>query len=153
DAPTPASGLGAMYTDEGSWFAGAFHQDYLADDRFRLLIVVGAGKVHLAYYGEGSGAGFADDPVTYALRSFVTRLDTRYRLPWTEHWYLGPSYFYGSGEVGFGMDVGSAELPDLRGRFQNAGLGLSLTYDTRDDSFYPTAGLLAELAWVDYRSA
>mgnify|MGYP003133653538 CR=1 FL=1 len=42
--PNPTSGLGAMYTDTNSWGVGAFHQDYLLDDRLRVTAAACAGK-------------------------------------------------------------------------------------------------------------
>jgi outer membrane protein assembly factor BamA len=147
DAPTPMSGLGAMYTDEQSWFAGAFHQDYLLNDTMRLLLVGGAGAVDLEYYGVGPDSEFADNPADYTLRSQIALVDTQYRLPWTDHWYLGPSYRFSNGQVDFDVPD-AAGLPDAA-TFQNAALGLALTYDSRSDTFYPTSGTYAELEWLD----
>ena len=51
------TGVGAMYTDNGSWAVGALQKAYLNNDKVRLTGVLGYADLNLKFYGVGSGAG------------------------------------------------------------------------------------------------
>ena len=51
------TGVGAMYTDNGSWAVGALQKAYLNDDKVRFTGVLGYADLNLKFYGVGSGAG------------------------------------------------------------------------------------------------
>ncbi len=140
DSPNATTGLGLMYTDTDSWFAGLFHKTYLYDDSLRLMAAAGKGSLQLKYFGSGGGGLLASNPVGYSLDADVGFARAQWRLPGTEHWFLGPAYVYGQGDVTLDFSSLVPTLPAVGKNILISGLGLTLTYDSRDNNYYPTRG-------------
>ena len=152
DAPGATSGLGALYTNTGSWFAGAFHQDSWDHDRYRFTGFLGAGELQLRYYGVGSDSPLASAPLDYALGVSVLFSELQVRLPATQHWYAGLRYVYMRSESVFDLATLNPGLPptEINIPLRSAGLGALLTYDSRDDNYYPTRGQYLQVGWTNY---
>lgn len=140
-SPNATSGLGVMYTDNDSWFAGLFHKTYLYDDRLRLMVAAGKGSLQLKYFGSGGGGVLAENPVGYSLDTNIGFARAQWRLPGTEHWFFGPAYTYGQGDVTLDFSSLVPSLPAVGKGVLVSGLGLTLTYDSRDSNYYPTEGV------------
>lgn len=151
-APSTTSGLGAIYTNTGSWFAGAFHQDSWDHDRYRFTGFIGSGELQLRYYGVGSGSPLASAPLDYALGVSVLLSELQVRIPATDHWYAGMRYVYTRSEIVFDLATLIPGLPptEINIPLRSAGLGVLLSYDSRDDNYYPTRGQYWQIGWTDF---
>lgn len=149
-APNATTGFGGLYTNEGTWFLGAFHQGALWNDRLRILAAAGTGLFELSYFGTSSDSFLSDHPVRFRFDTNILYLRAQVRVPGTENWFLGPTYLFNQADVRFKPGGLVPELPPTGPDLRIAGLGIALTYDTSNDTYYPTAGTRAELSWTDY---
>jgi hypothetical protein len=150
-APNATSGLVGMYTNNGSWATGAFHDGSFANGIYRYRIYAGGGDFNLKFYGTGADSILADNPVKYSLQATGIGGQVQRRVPDdTSNWYAGISYLYVDSEVSFKTSNLAPDLPDVSQPFRTAGAGLVLTYDTRDDNYYPRRGSMFQLSATDY---
>lgn len=139
-APSNTSGIGAMVTDGGSRLIGAFHDGSYADDRYRIGAFAGKGKFELTFYGIGDAGSNAAQPHPYEMKGTVAQVRGAAKLPGTEAWFVGLTYLYVDATLTVLTSQIVPPLPDLPLPLRNAGLGLNLTYDSRDSNYYPTQG-------------
>ncbi len=151
--PNPTSGLGAMYTDTDSWVVGAFHQDYLLDDRLRVTAAAGTGSLKLKYYGFGGEGFFANNPLDYTIDMAMGFARAQWRLPQSDHWFLGPALIYSDGDVEMEFDQRISGLPGLSKNIAVGGAGMVLTYDSRDNNYFPTQGINFSASYFDFAEA
>jgi hypothetical protein len=145
------SGIMGMYTDTRSWFVGGFHDTAWEEDLYRFRILAGSGEFNLDYYGIGGGSIFADNPVPYNITSDILLTQLLRRIPKTQDWYLGMRYMYSNANISFAFN--RFGLPPISANMKTSSLGLMLTYDSRDNSYYPTSGGFAEMYWMSDRKA
>ena len=148
------TGLGGMYTDNGSWAVGALQKAYLNDDKFRVTGVLGYADLNLKFYGVGSGAGKQGISVpieqsgVFAMAeglgevAHATFIGLRYRL-------LGVETRLGGQELP-GLKI---TVPTVQLRSTSALLGPVAQYDTRDNELNPARGTYATLSAGFARSA
>ena len=148
--PNPTTGVGGMYTDSDSWVAGVFHQDFLFDDRLRVSAVAGVGSLKLEYYGFGGEGFFADNPLDYSLDMSVGYARGLWRLPGTEHWFAGPALLYSQGRVEMDFPLLQPVLPSVGKDIAMGAGGLVLSYDSRDNNYYPRRGVNFSASWFDF---
>jgi len=148
------TGVGGMYTDNGSWAVGAFQKAYLNNDRVRLTGAVGFADLNLKFYGIGSSAGNQGISIPIEQRgAFVmaeglgqvanaTFIGLRYRL-------LAVETGLGGQEIpSLGITIPAAQLQS-----RSAMLGPVAQYDTRDNELNPRRGVYANLETGFARSA
>ncbi|MCJ7830584.1 MAG: hypothetical protein MUP74_04265 [Desulfobacterales bacterium] len=90
-AQTTMSGLVGMYTSTDSWLAGAFHEGFYSQDRYRVRGFGGYGEFNLKYYGIGEDSILRDNPIDYGAQAVMFMPRVLFRLPW-DNWFLGPRY-------------------------------------------------------------
>jgi len=152
DTPNPTSGLAAMYTDTDSSFVGGFHDDYFLNDKYRLLLLGGYGVFNLDFYGIGDAQLPGDISIPYEFKGAVGSVKVLARLAGTENWYAGLQYLYLDSRITFKTSSLIPLLPDVKGKVKTAALGALLTYDSRNDNYYPTQGQYGEAKVLDYGS-
>jgi outer membrane protein assembly factor BamA len=140
------TGIGTMYTDNGSWAVGAFQKAYLNDDKLRFTGGVGFANLNLQFYGIGSGARKQGISIPIQQRgAFVmaeglgqvansTFIGLRYRL-------LAIETALGGQEI---PSLGIV-IPALQLQSRSAMLGPVVQYDTRDSELNPRRGVYANL--------
>ncbi|WP_370979345.1 BamA/TamA family outer membrane protein [Agaribacterium sp. ZY112] len=138
--PNATSGIGGMYADSKSYFLGVFHDDYWKSDRFRFSFLAGTGKLNLNYYGPGDIPLLEKHPLGYGIQvnGLYTKLLTR--LPYTESWYGGFEYAGSQSTVSFDLGQIIDRLPVIDADVRTSGLGPVLSFDSRDDNYYPSNG-------------
>ncbi|WP_455371958.1 BamA/TamA family outer membrane protein [Limibacillus halophilus] len=150
DASTPRStiGLVAAYTDRESWMVGGGLQLYLDGDRWRTGLAAGYGVINLDYYGTSSDSIFFDNPVGFEIEGSVMKATLQRRI--AEDFYLGAEIRRVDAQVT--LDSPIDLLPDLTLDLDLAGLGLIGTFDSRDNTWFPTQGQLANASLLHYAS-
>lgn len=144
DAGGPwTTGVGGLYTDNGTWAAAVFHKAHFADDRYRLTAAAGYGNFNLDFYGIGADAGSRNVSIGLNERGYGLLVDALARV--APHTYLGLRY------RGLRVDTSindlqlpfpDLDLPQFELESTTSALGLAAEYDTRDNQFAPTQGLL-----------
>lgn len=150
DTPNATSGLAAMYTDTESTFVGGFHDNYFLNDKYRLLVFGGYGIFNLDFYGIGGTGLPGDISLPYEFKGAIGSVKALSRLPGTKSWYAGLQYLYLDSTITFQASSLSPSLPDVTGGVTTAALGALLTFDSRDDNYYPKRGQYGEAKLMDY---
>ena len=138
-SPASISGVLGMYTTNDTWFAMFFQRFYLKQDDWRLTAAGGLGSVNFQFYLDLPGAGYLD----YNTQADFLFLEAQRRI--IGKLYLGLHYTY----TGFDTNIGSDTTVNL-GVKNLHGLGMKLSYDRRDDVYYPRDGSISELDWTSY---
>ncbi len=144
-SPPWITGAGAFYSSNGSWGVGALQSMNLFQDHWRFDVAGGYGDIKYDYYGVGGGAGNDEAHVEINQRFTGGVLS-----------FLGetlPGLYLGLKLVPFVAEIKSVTLPLAGHDFEIPLPGLQSTvvglepravYDTRDNTFYPRSGSLAE---------
>ena len=150
-SPTSISGVGGLYTSTNSWAAALFHQGYYARDRFRLQGVLGYADLNLKFYGIGNDSIFRDNPLEYGAKGTIFNPQARFQLPFiSKDLYLGLQLYYLDVEVAFELSEILPILPNIAIGQKTVGLGPILTYDSRDNTKWPSTGNWLDLAVLDF---
>ncbi|MGE3936725.1 MAG: hypothetical protein AB7F67_25905 [Rhodospirillaceae bacterium] len=148
DRISPRSTIAAAfgYTDTQTYAYGAGSSLYFAEDRYRVGLKAGYGDANLKFYGVGSGSPLRDNPIDFGIRGRFASANLRARI-W-DHVYAGPLYKYLDSTASFALrpdDVRDAEVD-----YRLSGAGAIAQFDSRDTSFSPHSGTLAELESVRF---
>jgi hypothetical protein len=132
--PTTLSG-GGFYTSNGTWGVGAGAQLYLKEDRYRLAFGGSFGRFNYDVFpagSEGESFGISQD-YQLAVGQFMVGLGKR--------WYAGVRVAYAGSDVSL-QDVEAEPGPILQDLLESklVEIGLRVERDSRDSTFYPTAG-------------
>ncbi len=146
--PSATSGIVAMYTDSESKLVGGFHDGNWQEDLYRFRMLAGIGEFNLDYYGSTNDQTLRENPIPYTIGSDIFLGQLLRRLPDSEDWYLGLRYMYINSDVTFNLSSVNSDLPPVTDDMVTSSLGLMLTYDSRDNNYYPTSGSHAEAAWM-----
>ena len=147
-SPRSTFGLVAAYTDTKSWIVGGGVQLYLDDDRWRGGLAAGYGSINLDYYGTSSDSFFFDNPVGFNIEGSIIKATLQRRV--AENFYLGAQVRRVDAQVT--VDGPIDVIPELTEDLDLAGLGLMGTYDSRDSTWFPVRGSLANATLMHYAS-
>lgn len=137
-SPPSVSAPGGMYTLGGSWVVGGGHRGIWKNDRIRYQGGGGFGSFELAVVGTGDSS--ADKELPYTIEGWGLVQSLAFRISDLDLFW-GIEYRIVGSEVTFD----TAEIdPDLNvpgSSFRTAGLGFSLLFDSRNNTFTPDRGL------------
>lgn len=143
------TGVGGLYTDNGSWAAAVFQKAYIGDDRFRILGGGGVGEFNIDFYGVGAAAGDRGFSVPITQKAGFATAQALMRV--APHTYVGLQYKLVDMTTSINFDpppFPDMDIPPLELNSTVSALGLSAQYDTRDDEFRPTSGIYGTLVWL-----
>jgi hypothetical protein len=136
-------------TENGTWFVGGAHLENFHDGAGRSVTALARAHAELTYYGP-AGEGRA---LSYGSDALVFRQQIEHKLGASD-WFLGAHYTYlGTDSV---FDLGNSLIAELLpDEFDSAtgGLGLIVSYDSRDTPFTPNAGTRAQFIVSRYAEA
>ncbi len=133
-SPESLSGILGLYTTEKNAVYLAFQQFYFGQNKWRGTFAIGAADRGFQFYSD-VGAAFVD----YNTASFfVYTVGQRMVIP---KLYLGPTYTYVETETEIGEGFISKKTFNA--------LGLKLTYDHRENVYYPTNSSLTNFTWFN----
>jgi hypothetical protein len=143
------AGFGTENESFGGILSGRFH---VAEDLWRVSAAAAGVRANYDFFGIGSDAGDQGVKIGIRAETWLGRLQVLRRLPdvveiFGAPLYLGPSLLvsHTKNTVTSGTlppDVSASELDETR-----VGYGLHLQRDSRDDTFYPMQGSLADLGF------
>jgi outer membrane protein assembly factor BamA len=140
--------VAGVYTTNKTYGLGFGGSLNLADDRYRLTFLTGAARARYEFFGIGSGAGSAGQPVWLSQHGHAVFLQGLRQIGWRI--FIGPRFSHRTIKAGHETTLPpevSAELPQLPAisdqlnlSLTTAAMGFRVERDTRDDMFYPTRG-------------
>lgn len=148
--PPSITAVGGMGTENGTWGFGGGHLGVWADDRLRYLGGLAGASVNLKFYGIGDELG--NDGLKYNLKGAGTVQELNARLG-SSDFFLGGRYTFVRVKTRFELETDIPVVGKREFTSNNGGLGISLTYDDRDNIFTPNRGLNAKLRFNYYDQA
>ena len=149
DRVSPPSTLAAagLFTSTRTYGGGLAGMLNLKEDRYRLTFLIGAARARYQFFGIGSAAGSAGNPIWLSQHGHAVLLQGLRRLKWNI--FAGPRFSHrqvkAAGESP-ASDLGSQAPPlpafqdQLNWAITSAAFGFRVQRDTRDDLFYPRHG-------------
>jgi len=147
-SPPSITGIAGFRTSNGSRGVVVAQKFVLKQNKYRLLLAVGRADIHFDFFGIGAESGDADVSIPIAVNGRGLLVDGSMRA-FGRHWFVGVRYYAMRSTVsvdrsnvteGDGRFPGRPEIPALDLKLTTAGLGPTLEYDSRSDSFYPRSG-------------
>ena len=143
DTPPSVAGAGGFYTENDSWGAFAGGKFFTRDDTWRLSAGAFTGRINYDFYGVGTDPGDSDFSLPFRAEFGGVLIEAMRKI--VPDLYGGLRWTLGHSETT--IRNGLAIPPELRPPAFDADIsapGLLLQYDTRDNNFYPTKGMLAD---------
>ncbi|MFT5519539.1 MAG: outer membrane protein assembly factor BamA [Enterobacterales bacterium] len=144
DVPNATSGIVAMYTDSDSRMFGIFHENNFLDDTFRLKTFAGISDFNLHYFGFGEDR--ENLPLKYNIETESVFVEFLSLIPNTKNWFIGPKILWIDADLSFKLNFIEHDLPPITSNSVTSSLGLVVSYDDRDDNYYPSKGHLFEFS-------
>ena len=136
ESPDSMTAFGGFYTGNKSWGIGALQKFRMVEDRLRLKGILAYGDLRLKYYGIGGDDDFV---IPLRQRGLIGVAEAQYAV--VKNLFIGPVFRYMHIKSAFDL---SNEPPEaINGLILDSkvtSIGLSTTWDTRDDQFWPTQG-------------
>jgi outer membrane protein assembly factor BamA len=137
------------YTTNGQYSIKLKPELYLGGENYKL-----SGKIHYKYandpfFGIGNSTNI-EDVVYYRSRFFYFDMSAQRRV--LPNLYVGPQYNLTHNRLTGDSELMNSGLQTVRDEGVSSGIGIHLTYDTRDSNIYPTKGNYLELSALTYQS-
>jgi hypothetical protein len=147
--PPSITGIAGFGTENGTWGGALFHRGHYREDTWRYQGSLGYADANLTFYGFGDVDLSPVGGLKYNIEGAFTQHQLERRF--------GHSDFFGGLKYTFAnlnnqFEIGQS-IPGIENRefqSQNAGAGLLLGYDTRDNTFTPNRGLRVRLDGTFY---
>jgi len=138
--PPTVSGIGAAYTDKGTWGVALAHSASWSKDKIRYTGAVGYAHVVSTFY-------FGDQPFDFKLDTGLFYQDLKFRIHGSDL-FVGGKLIYVNPELAFDDDIEDVPIEPDRTKLNDFGLALQVDWDGRDNTMTPNRGLFVELvAW------
>lgn len=137
DSPPSTIGAGALYSQNGSYGAGVFFKGYFAGDRVRVTTGLVAARLNFDLS--------VSDDTEVPLRENVLAYGLEVLIRCFERLFLGPQILVAGVDTDIVKESDAGAIPDDELDTFNISLGLRGQRDTRDSTFYPRSGSLADV--------
>lgn len=137
-SPSSISGILAMYTTNDSWVLLLFNRWYLSEDRWRIVAAAGRANINFQFF-------FADpisDFIDYNTAARFAKFEVQRKI--VGRWYLGANYTYTAYDNTFELQYPITTEAELHG------LGGVLSFDQRDNVYYPKSGQISNINYSSY---
>lgn len=138
-SPSSITGAIGIYTTEKTWFAMVFNKFYFNEDKWRATLFGGRGNINFQF--------FVDSPISPGYIDYNTILDVfkiEMQRKVYKDLYAGINYSYTKMETTFEVGEGVKEIAYFNG------VGAVLSYDIRDDVYYPHKGFIVNLNYTSF---
>jgi hypothetical protein len=132
-------GFGAMRTSNGSQAYGAGAILHFDDDRWRYRGGVAKADINLDFYTQGRF--LPPQKIGYSMDGIMS-LQQVFRRLGKKDLFLGLAWIYMDLDIGFDIESDRDLFADKQLNERSSGLGLSLEFDDRDNTFTPNSGWL-----------
>ncbi len=146
--PPSISGVMGAITENETWVAGGFHFGSWKADRIRYTGALAKASVNIAYYGRDENS-LLKNGIDYNLDGWGLLQELMFRIQDSDVFLGGKFTFFEAtstfdfGRIPIGIDQWELD-------FKNVGLGFVFKYDSRDNIFTPSQGIIAEISAMFY---
>lgn len=143
-----ASGIGALYTSNGSWGVGAVQKMSVRDDRLRFDLLSGYGDINKRYYPSEGSSGIDEAWVEVSERTFVASGTARLRVD--DVFFVGGRgrFLVKNSHVRDESDPAPEfDQSEYENDFTLLEFGPLVTYDNTQDAFAPREGTILNAQW------
>ena len=137
--------VGLLGTENGTKGGMAADVHNWLDDRLQTLFGVISSSVNLDFYGLGRDNQLAEYPLSYKLEISGGVAQAKYRFGRRSRLWGGLGYALAATKVGLSEPLTTSRSPDFQRKLNLGGLTPSITYDSRDNIFTPTAGAFLDV--------
>jgi len=149
-SPPSISGVFGGATENDTWFYGGFHQGIWKNDRIRYIGALAETSLKLNFYGLDGGDGtLGNNPVEYTLDATFLLQRIQFRILDSDVFVGGQYLFMDSGSK-FDSSDEITGIPSPEFDIRSGGVGLSISYDTRDNIITPNKGWFAQITASDF---
>ncbi|HKR11290.1 MAG TPA: BamA/TamA family outer membrane protein [Pyrinomonadaceae bacterium] len=148
-SPPSFTGGGAFRTSNGSRGFVFAQKLVLKENKYRLLVATGRADIHFDFFGIGADSGDAGVSIPIEVSGRGLLIDGSMRV-FRRNWFAGVRYYVMRSTVNVDRSnvtpssnpriPGRPEIPEIDLELRTAGLGPTLEFDSRSDSFYPRKG-------------
>lgn len=138
-SPSSISGGFGMYTTNKSWFLMQFNKFYFSEDRYRAVLVGGTGQFYTQFFIDLPAI---EDFVGYGTAVNFFKAELQRRI--VQHLYFGLNYVHAK------LYTQITEFEEVEETVYLDGIGSVLSFDIRDDVYYPHKGFIANLNFTSY---
>lgn len=140
-SPSSMSGAFGMYTTNDSWFLLQFNKLYFKEDRYRALMAIGKGNINFQFFAPVPGI---EDFLDYGTTASFFKVELQRRI--------FPNLYFGLNFIQAELDT-EIIIPDMENVTETTtlkGLGAVISYDIRDNVYYPAKGFFTNLNYNSY---
>lgn len=138
-SPPSITGAIGLYSTEKTWFAMVFNKFYFNEDKWRATLFGGIGNINFQFFVDSPlSPGYID----YNTIINVFKIEMQRKI--YKDLYAGINYSYLKTETTFEVGEGYKDIAYFNG------VGAILSYDIRDDVYYPHKGLIINLNYISY---
>lgn len=136
--PPVLTAAAAIYTSNDTWVTMLAHQGSYNNDRFRYTGALGYMSVNLKFYG----AGLIDaGEYNFNMKGFLTFQEFLFRPKKDIPFFVGLNYLYFNNNITFYDN--EPEVEPIKDETNLGGMNAVLMWDTRDNVFTPTKGIMS----------
>lgn len=152
--PPSMSVAAGAYTENDSWFAGGGHMGVWQNGDLRYTGGLAKVSLNLKFFGLGKlGEAFPDKYIGFNIESWIFLQELKHRIGQSD-FFGGIDYFFMDADTEFDLsDLPIPGDPTGANNSRSAAIGLFVDYDSRDSTFTPSKGMLAEVKGSFYREA
>ncbi|HVT89172.1 MAG TPA: BamA/TamA family outer membrane protein [Tepidisphaeraceae bacterium] len=129
-------------TENETWGAGVGHLGVWDKGHVRYMGAVGYVSLNLDWFGKGDALHGRSISYTNDVAFLYQQINFQIA---GSNFFIGPYYRFLSTDSTFAFTTLNSRIPDFELQSQISGVGLDLSYDTRDQPFSPTKGIRADI--------
>jgi len=138
------SAVAAAGTNNGTWLVGGGHFAHWKDDTVRYDGVLGYASVNLKFYGL-AGLPQLPNGLDFNGEGLFIDQDISWRMK-DSNFFLGAGYTYLQVDTSFDLGQVIPGLPVVDRTSRQSGIGVFMSYDSRDTIFTPSSGIESEIS-------
>ena len=143
--PPSMSGVLGGATQNGTWAAGVFHVGFWKRDQIRYMGAVVKLYANVDFYAPGNLDLFSDVPVNLNLDSWFLLQQIKFRVAGSD-FFIGGRYMLLNTNNTFEIPLDIPEYTEQEFNSTLSEVSLKLEYDSRNNIFTPTKGVLLGLS-------
>ncbi|MFV0289532.1 MAG: BamA/TamA family outer membrane protein [Mangrovibacterium sp.] len=149
-SPKSMAMIGGVWTTNGSWFTNFASRTYFGEGNWRTFLVFMNGKQNASTSFNSTASGGKPFEADYSNRMIFFLGSVQYQV--LPHLFAGVNGRFMNSRMEYsdkakeGYDASGNQVSDSKANIVS--LGLVANYDTRNDQYYPTAGINTKIQWM-----
>jgi hypothetical protein len=141
--PPSMTGVLGGATQNGTWFAGAFHLGFWNHDRIRYMGAIARTSANVGFYGSGNIGILDTKSVNLNLDAWFFAQQIKFRLSESD-FFIGGRYIYVKTDNTFSIPINIPEFEGIQFSSKLSEASVVIDYDSRNNIFTPDKGFFLE---------